>query len=81
MQLKQLYHQDLNLWRQEVINGIQNKQLENMDWDNLIEEINDMTASERRALRSYTKRLSEHFSSLSIGIVRRNIISVVVKKK
>jgi Domain of unknown function DUF29 len=64
MQLKQLYYQDLNLWRQEIINAIQNKQLENMDWDNLIEEINDMTASERRALRSYTKRLIEHILKL-----------------
>lgn len=52
MQLKKLYHQDLNLWRQEVISAIQNQQLKDMDWDNLIDEINDMTASERRALRS-----------------------------
>ena len=64
MQLKQLYHQDLNLWRQEIINAIQNKQLENMDWDNLIEEINDMGASEKRALRSYIKRLIEHILKL-----------------
>ena len=64
MQLKQLYHKDLNLWRQEIINAIQNQQLENMDWDNLVEEINDMGASERRALRSYTKRLIEHILKL-----------------
>ena len=64
MQIKELYHQDLNLWRQEVVNAIQNQQLENMDWDNLIDEINDMTASERRALRSYTKRLIEHILKL-----------------
>ena len=64
MQLKELYNQDLNLWRQEVIRIIQNRQLENMDWDNLIEEITDMTASERRALRSYTKRLIEHILKL-----------------
>ena len=62
--LKQLYQQDLNLWRQQIVNAIQSKQLENMDWDNLIEEINDMTASERRALRSYTKRLIEHVLKL-----------------
>ena len=62
--LKQLYNQDLNLWRQKIINAIQNQQLENMDWDNLVEEINDMTASERRALRSYTKRLIEHILKL-----------------
>lgn len=64
MHLKELYHQDLNLWRQEIIKAIQNQQLDNMDWDNLIDEINDMTASERRALRSYTKRLVEHILKL-----------------
>ncbi len=63
-QLKQLYCQDLNLWRQEIINAIQNKQFENMDWDSLIEEINDMGASEKRALRSYMKRLIEHILKL-----------------
>ncbi|MEL6786296.1 MAG: DUF29 domain-containing protein [Cyanobacteria bacterium J06607_15] len=64
MRLKELYEQDLNLWRQEVINAIQNQQLENMDWDNLVDEINDMGASEKRALRSYTKRLIEHILKL-----------------
>ncbi len=63
-QLKQLYHQDLNLWREKIVTAIQNRKLENMDWDNLIEEINDMTASERRALRSYIKRLIEHILKL-----------------
>lgn len=63
-QLKQLYHQDLNLWRQKIITTIKNRKLEDMDWDNLIEEINDMGASEKRALRSYTKRLIEHILKL-----------------
>ncbi len=63
-QLKQLYHQDLNLWRKKIVNAIQSKQLEDMDWDNLIEEINDMGASEKRALRSYVKRLIEHILKL-----------------
>lgn len=62
--LKQLYQQDLSLWRQEIVNAIQNRELENMDWDNLIEEINDMGASEKRALRSYVKRLIEHILKL-----------------
>ena len=64
MQLNELYQQDLNLWRKEIVDAIQNRHLENMDWDNLIDEINDMTASERRALRSYTKRLVEHILKL-----------------
>ncbi len=63
-QLEKLYHRDLNLWRKEIVNAIHNRELKNMDWDNLIEEINDMGASERRALRSYTKRLIEHIFKL-----------------
>jgi hypothetical protein len=39
MQLKQLYHQDLNLWRQEVISAIKNQQLENMDWLGTIHKV------------------------------------------
>ena len=35
-----------------------------MDWDGLLEEIEDMTASQKRALRSYTKRLIEHILKL-----------------
>lgn len=62
--LEKLYHQDLNLWRQEIVTAIQNRKLENMDWNNLIEEINDMGASEKRALRSYIKRLIEHVLKL-----------------
>ena len=62
--LEKLYHQDLNLWRQEIVTAIQNRKLENMDWNNLIEEINDMGASEKRVLRSYTKRLIEHILKL-----------------
>jgi len=63
-QLEKLYDQDLNLWRQEIVTAIQNRKLEGMDWDNLVEEINDMGASEKRALRSYMKRLIEHILKL-----------------
>lgn len=62
--LTKLYNQDLNLWREGIKAAIQNKDVRNMDWDNLLEEIIDMGASEKRALRSYTRRLIEHILKL-----------------
>jgi hypothetical protein len=35
-----------------------------MDWDNLLDEIEDMGASQKRALDSYTMRLVEHILKL-----------------
>lgn len=60
MNLKQLYSTDYNLWLEKTIKNIKNKSYENMDWDNLIEEIEDMGASQKRALRSYYYKLIEH---------------------
>ena len=44
--------------------AIKNRDISAMDWDNLSLEIEDMTASQKRALRSYTKRLIEHILKL-----------------
>ena len=63
-QLKQLHDEDLNLWLEQIATAIKNKDFNNMDWDGLLEEIEDMTASQKRALRSYTKRLIEHILKL-----------------
>lgn len=63
-QLKQLHNEDLNLWLEQIATKIKNKDFSNMDWDGLLEEIEDMTASQKRALRSYTKRLIEHILKL-----------------
>ena len=64
MELKQLHNQDLNLWLEQIATSIKNRDFENMDWDGLLEEIEDMGASEKRALRSYTRRLIDHILKL-----------------
>lgn len=61
---KQLYQQDYNLWLEEIAIAIKEKAFDAMDWDNLLEEIEDMGASQKRALRSFTKRLIEHILKL-----------------
>ena len=70
-QLKQLHNEDLNLWLEEIATAIKNKDFNNMDWDGLLEEIEDMTASQKRALRSYTKRLIEHILKLQYWTIEK----------
>lgn len=62
--LKKMHEADFNLWLEEVKSAIANQNFENMDWDNLIDEIDDMGASQKRALDSYMKRLIEHLLKL-----------------
>lgn len=59
-----LYKRDFHLWLTRTARAIEDRDLDAMDWDNLLAEIEDMGASQKRALRSYTKRLVEHILKL-----------------
>lgn len=60
MENTQLYDRDFNLWLESQAIALRDKNLESIDWDNLIEEIESMGKSDRRALKSYFIRLVEH---------------------
>lgn len=62
--LKQLHDHDFNLWIEKIKEAIQNRDFENMDWENLLDEIDDMGKSEKRSLDSYMQRLIEHILKL-----------------
>ncbi len=47
-----LYDQDFFLWLEETAQLLRNRQLEQIDYDNLIEEIEGMSRSEKNALES-----------------------------
>ena len=55
--LKQLYNRALNLWRQQTAISIKNKDYNSINWNGLLEEIDDLGKSEKRALKSYTRCL------------------------
>jgi Domain of unknown function DUF29 len=59
-----LYEQDFNQWLEVMKVKIQNLDLETMDWNNLLEEIDDMGKSEKRSLENYLERLVEHVLKL-----------------
>jgi hypothetical protein len=62
--LNRLYEKDFYLWLQEMAIALRARDTKNMDWEGLLEAIEDMGASEKRALRSYVKRLIEHILKL-----------------
>ena len=64
MELKQLYNRDFNLWVEHIKTALSNQDVKNMDWENLLDEVDDMGKSEKRSLESYLERLIEHILKL-----------------
>ncbi len=60
-----LYDQDYQLWLETTLEQLRNHQYSQVDWENLLEEIEGMTKRDKRALRSLLTRLFEHFLKLA----------------
>ncbi len=60
-----LYNSDYNRWIEQTVNQLKGGQFNDVDWDNLIEELEDMGKNNRRALMSLLTRLLEHLLKLS----------------
>jgi hypothetical protein len=58
--IKTLYEQDFNLWLEETVNLLKNRQLDQLDYDNLIEEIESMARKDKRALESNLEQILMH---------------------
>jgi hypothetical protein len=57
---KSLYETDYNLWVLETVSQLQRRDLDVLDWENLIEEVIDLSRRDRRKLESLCMRLIEH---------------------
>ena len=56
----ELYERDYYTWTQEQARALRDHRIEEVDWINVAEEIEDLGKSERRVLRSRLTRLLEH---------------------
>ncbi|MFW6296699.1 MAG: DUF29 domain-containing protein [Halothece sp.] len=63
-QQKELYESDYHLWVIETVEKLQNREFEAVDWEDLIEEILDLSRREKRKLQNLLKRLFEHLLKL-----------------
>jgi hypothetical protein len=60
VETKTLYDQDFCLWAETMANLLKKRQLEHLDYENLIEEIEDMSGSQKDALESNLEVLLTH---------------------
>ncbi|MGK7931783.1 MAG: DUF29 domain-containing protein [Microcystaceae cyanobacterium] len=59
------YETDFNQWTQDTVQQLREGRFDAVDWEHLIEEIEDMGKSQKRALESYLTRLLEHLLKLA----------------
>ncbi len=59
-----LYDTDYNLWILETVKKLENRDLDSLDWENLIEEVLGLSRSDKRKLESLLTRLIEHLLKL-----------------
>ncbi|MGB3402345.1 MAG: DUF29 domain-containing protein [Microcoleaceae cyanobacterium] len=57
---KTLYDQDFALWIEETVKQLKAKNTDNLDWENLIEEIESLGKRDKRELKSRLITLFEH---------------------
>ncbi len=59
-EISQIYEQDYPEWLDITLNQLQNHELENIDWEHLIEEIEALGSEQRHKVESYLLRLLIH---------------------
>ncbi|MEH2236985.1 DUF29 domain-containing protein [Nostoc sp.] len=62
----QLYEQDFNLWRQSIIEQIKEHRFNDIDWEHLLLELEDMGKSEKRSFISNLTILIAHLLKLTV---------------
>jgi hypothetical protein len=65
-----LYESDFYQWIQQTAGALKAKAFDQVDWDNVIEEIESMGRSERRELKSRLIVLLEHLLKLHPGLLK-----------
>ena len=58
------YEEDYYLWTQTMAEKLKIQDYSSVDWENIIEEIEDMGRSQKRAVESLLLRLTEHLLKL-----------------
>ncbi|XHR85025.1 MAG: DUF29 domain-containing protein [Gloeotrichia echinulata GP01] len=70
--LKALYSQDFYQWIQTTIQNIRNRELNSLDWENLLEELEDLGNEQKHQLENRLLVLFEHLLKLTYWHQERN---------
>lgn len=69
----EMYETDFVLWSEKTAQLIRNRLFDQVDWENVAEEIESLSRSDRRALRSQVKRVIVHMLKWHYEPERRTI--------
>ncbi len=64
VEISSLYDTDYQLWLGQTVAQLKAQEFSQIDWENLIEEIESLGKSDKRAIFSYLIRLCEHLLKL-----------------
>ncbi len=59
-----LYERDYYAWLQEQVRALRERRIEDVDWENVAEEIDDLGKSERRGISNHLATVLEHLLKL-----------------
>lgn len=59
-QLKPLYDQDFALWIEDTVSKLKARNTEDLDWQNLIEEVESLGRKDKREVKNRLRTLFEH---------------------
>ncbi|NJO75876.1 MAG: DUF29 domain-containing protein, partial [Leptolyngbyaceae cyanobacterium RM1_406_9] len=68
-----LYEMDYQLWLDQTVKQLRSHDFNNIDLDNLIEEIESLGKSDKRAISSYLRKLCEHLLKLNYWTSEREV--------
>jgi hypothetical protein len=63
------YESDFALWLEKTVTNLKSKNFQQIDWENLIEEVESLGKSQRSAVRSYLVRLLENLLKRCYGSI------------
>ncbi|MCY7391309.1 MAG: DUF29 domain-containing protein [Leptolyngbyaceae cyanobacterium CAN_BIN12] len=71
--LRSSYDTDYQLWLDKTVNQLRSHDFGNIDLENLIEEIESLGRSDKRAISSYLMRLCKHLLKIKYWEVERDL--------
>ncbi len=78
---KKLYESDYNLWLLETVKQLGNRDLDALDWEDIIDEILDLSKREKRKIESLLIKLFEHLLIWQFWQSGREKIADIGKEK
>jgi len=70
LQPSELYERDYYAWIQKQVRALRKHRVEEIDWANVAEEIEDLGKSEKHSVESHLARISEQFLKLVFSSTR-----------